>query len=772
MLKKTIFSLFLLLSCSVAFAENAAIKGKVQDSAGKPIPAITVSVLNTALITISDENGEFVFSEVKQTNPRIQFQGVGFATKVVSVNEVSQLVVTLDYSDNSLDEVVVTASKTEDNVRNLPAGITVLSGEQVNKRNIWNIKDLSGVVPSFYAANPGDNRNVVSVRGIANTSYSPAIGTYVDGVSQFNLDSYIPDLWDVERIEVVRGPQGLLYGRNAMGGVINIITKQPTNLTEGSVQWTSGNFGTHRGQVALRTPLVKDKVFFGVSGLVHKTDGFYTNTFNNSHYDKQNLTSGNAYLKYLPLHNLSATINLKQVYNRNNGAFPLVIGDAFENPYKLNQNAITKMVDNTTNASLNLNYSPGSVAIQSITAFQKNHRYYKDPIDADFSPLDAMSIINNYGKEWNKSETWTQEFRVSPTKNQEVSWAAGAFLYTSNSPTKQGTYYGADAGLLGSPMTDFMTISADKAKNEGLAFYGQAGYNLHKDLKLEVGLRYDYENYTLDSEASMILSPDQISSSSVRMKGNSNAFSPSASLRYTLDANTNLYGTYTRGFRPGGLSRDAALTDYFEFLPEYSNNFEVGSKSVFFNNRLSLNAAAYLIKVNNAQVPMLIMPLGLTVTQNTGELTSKGIEVEAQAVVTKNFRVGYTFAYTHARYDNLLMEDDETNTQFEGNRPLFTPDFTSNLTAQYEYPVSDDLKLNAGVDWRIIGKQFFDLKNQISQDSYGMLNARIGASYKKYSLSVWGQNLNDKKYIAYAYNFGGIHLGKPLSFGATLQVGF
>src|SRR5205085_1079146 len=195
----------------------------------------------------------------------------------------------------------------------------------------------------------------------------------------------------IERIEILRGPQGTLYGRNAMGGVINIITRQPSNRSEGFIELNEGNLGQQRYSAGIRIPLVKNKLFIGASGLFDKRNGYYTNQFNSTSFDRQERFNGNYFVKFIPNARWSGILNVKHQGNRNNGAFPLVIGidEALKQPFQLDQNAIGKMIDNTLNASLSVTHLGSGINFSSQLAWQTNYRYYNAPIDGDFSPLDA-----------------------------------------------------------------------------------------------------------------------------------------------------------------------------------------------------------------------------------------------------------------------------------------------------------------------------------------------------------------------------------------------
>ena len=347
-----------------------------------------------------------------------------------------------------LDPVTVTAQKTSELLQAVPLSVTSISAKQVADYQLWNSKDISAIVPNMYAADPGDKRNVISLRGISTTSYDPAMATYIDGVNQFSLDTYIAQLFDVERIEVLRGAQGSLYGRNATAGVINIITKKPENKTNGFAETTIGNAGLQRYSADVNVPLVKNKLYFGAAYLYDQSNGFYTNTYNNTPFDKQSSVVGNFYLKYLPTNDWNITLNVKHNNNTNDGTFPLVMGiaKALNNPFKLSQNAITQLIDNTLNASISANHLGKKINFNSQTAYQSNYRYYNTPIDGDFSPIDGITIINNYGKDWNNVKVFTQEFKLNSANNKaKFRWMAGTYYFHQNNPTKQGTRFGKDA---------------------------------------------------------------------------------------------------------------------------------------------------------------------------------------------------------------------------------------------------------------------------------------------------------------------------------------
>ncbi|MBZ5858787.1 TonB-dependent receptor [Flavihumibacter profundi] len=759
-----------------------SLQGTVSDKNAHPLPNVSIHLLNTLKAVVSDMNGKFNFPGLAPGNYEIELTCIGYAAQsqaiVVGQQESAQLVFVLQDQATQLDDIVVTANKSEQQLQKTPLSITALSSRQVEQYRLWNSKELTAIVPNLYSGNSGDDRNVTSIRGITTTSYDPAVAVYVDGVNQFSLDTYIPQLADIERIEVLRGPQGTLYGRNAMGGVINIITKQPANTTTGFAEVSMGDYGLQRYAAGVRTPLVKGKLFFGASGVYQQRDGYYTNEFNHQPFDNQKALTGNYYLKYLISDKWTITANVKHQNNRNFGAYPMVFGveEAFANPYKLNQNAIGEMVDNTLNSSLTLLHEGKGFQFSSQTAWQTNRRIYKSPIDGDFSPIDGVTIINDYGNDWNKVKVFTQEFRFNstPQKSERFNWVAGTYFFSQHNPSKQATHFGEDAGMMGVPDVNFSTINSSTAKNKGVAFFGQLGYALTKKVQLIGGLRYDYESrymnvkgeYQKDGQDAITTQPDTATTV------NFSALSPKLGVAYQVSGNSNLFANYSRGFRTGGLtqlSADPSQPPLYPYKPEYSNNIEVGWKNSVLNNRLRINVTAFYTTVTDAQVPTLVLPEAITVTRNTGKLNSMGVELEISARPFKGFEVDYNLGYTNAKYSSLKLSQNGEEVDLDGKKQIFTPDMTSMLALQYSYPVSvkNQVTLVARGEWMYLGQQYFDLANTIRQSPYQVLNARIGVNARAFGLFFWGRNLTGKKYIAYAYDFGAVHLGDPSTVGLT-----
>ncbi|MFM9911560.1 MAG: TonB-dependent receptor [Chitinophagaceae bacterium] len=788
MIKQLFSILFLGLIPLISFCQGtSSLSGKVKVGKNINVPGATIHLLNTSLSAITDSTGSFVFEMILPGHYTLLISSIGYATESEEIdikeNTPNHIDIVLRYASLNMDEVVVTAQKKEELLQKIPISITSLSTRQLKEYRIWHNNELTGIIPNFYSANSGDDRNVTSIRGITTTSYDPAVATYIDGVNQFGLDTYIANLVDAERIEVLRGPQGSLYGRNAMGGVINIITKQPTNSTTGFAEINFGNYNQTRLSAGVRSPIIKNKLYVGVAGVYQQRNGYYTNTLTNTSYDKQTSFTSNYYLKYIPKQNWNVLVNIKHHINRNKGTFPLVFGvqDALADPFKLAQNALAKMIDNTFNGSLSINHTSQMFNFSSQTAYQSNQRYYNAPLDGDFSPIDGVTVINDYGKEWNKVRVFTQEFKFTSGASSisKIKWTTGIYFFHQYNPTKQTTHFGEDAALVGAPDKNFSVTNTNIGKNTGLAAYGQIAYSLTKKLELIAGIRGDMETkkYTVRGEYQKETDPIIETRSDTSSVVKYNALSPKLGLSYQFDNASNAYVTYSKGFRTGGitqLSTDPTQPPLFSYKPEYSNNWEAGIKNSFWKNALRFNLAFFLTKVKDAQVPTLILPDAITVTKNAGELRSRGVEAEVAMALLPNLQVDFNIGYTDAKYTTLKIAQNGTEVDLSGKKPIFTPSSTRIVAIQYSIPLYKKLNYRFVLrsEFIRIGKQYFDLANTIEQADYNLVNLRLGFTTNKVDLFFWSRNSLDKKYISYAYDFGAVHLGDPKTYGITLSAKF
>lgn len=782
MIKPVLFLLLLVSFIAEAQTTNS-LSGKITDINSAPLAGVAVHLLNTNFGTATNELGDFTIEKILNGKYTIQITAVGYASKSMEVNieSVSTLInVQLEESTTQLDHVIVTAQKQEEDMQKVPFTVSAISSKQVQQYRLWNSRDITAIVPNLYSTNSGDNRNVTSIRGITTTSYDPAVATYIDGVSQFGLDTYIAQLFDIERIEVLSGPQGTLYGRNAMAGVINIITKQPTNTTTGFAEINIGNYGQQRYAIGFRTPLIKNKLYAGVTGVFDGNNGFYTNQFNNSNFDSKHSFIGNYFLKYNANERWALTLNVKHATNRNNGAFPLAGSrtDAFDKPFTVNQNAVTELVDNIFNASLVANHVGRLLSFSSQTSYQSNYRYYTNPIDGDFSPKDIVTIINNYGDKWNNVKVLTQELKFSsPASSSLLKWTAGTYLFYQNNPVKQATRFGENGDLFGAPPNS-SSINTTKSESSGIAFFGQATYAVSPLVDLTAGLRYDYESKKQSVLGEFQADPDPNPIFQTRPDTTATltftAFSPKASIAFHATNQNTIYASYSRGYRAGGLtplSSDPSVPPLYAYKPEYSSNVEVGSKNVFLDNRLQVNVSLFYVKVSDVQVPTLVLPDAVTITKNAGELRSGGIDLQLSATPIKNLQVDYNLGLNDATYTTLKLSQNGSEVNLSGTHQIFTPAHTSMLAVQYGYQIGK-VKLITRGEWMSLGQQYFDLSNKIEQSPYSILNARVGVAFQKLEVFFWGRNMSDEKYIAYAYDFGATHLGNPRNYGVTVRVSF
>ena len=783
------------LLCLIAtsgFAQN--ITGTIKSQTGESVAFVNISVLNSPQGAVSDKDGNFTLN-LNEGTYQLQFSAIGFASKlqeVVVADELVTIEIVLLENTQTLGEVVVTANKREEDIVKVSTSITSLSAKKIEDTRTWGLGGLTALVPNYTYQELGvPFQQVQSIRGIQVFSENPAVSTYIDDVNNIDILANGFAFTDIERIEVLRGPQGTLFGRNAMGGVINIYTKKPTNKTSGFAEVSAGNLGLQRYSAGFKTPLIKDKLFFGLNGLFQTRDGYWENdttgtgatdnSANGRTVGGENNLYGNMYLKWLPTERLSFTLNLKgqRDWSDNSGFFVSQADRdiALANPDVINLARIGEHERNILNTSLVAKYHADNFTITSISAYQTIGLSFKD---IDFPGFYHSFFESAIGEKLPPQEVFSQELRINSSTNSKLQYTAGLFGFSQ-------VGYEPSTNLAFELAPNNFAIFRNRSDNYGLAAFGELSYQITEKLTATTGIRYDYEKreatFNGFGDATFVdgvftqTVPDQTE------RGDYSAISPKLAISYAVNERSNLYASYTRGFRAGGINAQGGLPENVSqtFNPEFSDNYELGYKTILANNKLSIGASAFLIQWQDLQFFNLVAPFTYA-RENVGDAQSMGLELEISAIPIKGLQLDGSFGLNQTEYKDFNLErvnfetGEEFSTAIGGNSLSNAPSHTIFLGAQYEYDISKKLKAVIRGEVRNIGSYYTDIQNQIEQPSYTLINSRIGFNYDKYSLFFWGQNLNNERYLAFGNpdsSFGtNVRTAAPRTFGATLSARF
>lgn len=743
------------------------INGTIKSPTGDAVPFANVVLLNSPKGTTADKDGNFVLP-VQPGTYQVSVRAVGFSSRIqpvsVANNETIRLTIVLTETNESLDEVVVTAEKEETNLQRTPVAVSVLNARQLQEYRVWSVSDLSALVPSLYTVEHGNSTSAtfLNIRGVMGFSSEQAVAMYVDGVYQFDYFSAPLQFNNIASVEVLRGPQGTLFGRNAFGGVVNITTRKPTNRTEGYIQLTLGNFGQQRYEVSMSTPLVKNKLFLGVTGLFNQRSGIYTNLTTNAPFDRLQSLSGGLNLRYIASNRWNLALNLRAENNNDRGSYPWYTSDsaAFASPYRLAVNSTNRERRTNLNASVVANYYGNKVNVTSVSSYINFHLWYPDRFDG--TPYGIYQGGND-----GLQNAFTQELRFSsaPNQNPRLRWTLGSFLFAQNGTTAFSVFLPPTEGGSSNRTTSSTT-------NLGIAFFGQAAYRVAPKLTLTAGLRYDLESRKLarqiDSVAANGRAFNQVQLTN--FSADFPAVTPKLILDYQLSDQTMVYAQYARGFRVCGLNAFAPMSADVPFQPEFSNNYEVGLKNTFWHNRLRLNLTAFYLQQRNQQVS--VNQEGFFLIRNTGDMNNLGAELEAVVVPAKGVQLEGNASLSHARYSRLTTLDATfTNADFRGNRPINNPNVASFLAVQYTYAIQKTMAAFIRGEHRYTGEYYFDFDNAKKQNPFNVFNLRTGVTYRNYELAGWVRNVTDQRYITFGVG-GSYLLSNPRMLGITLTARF
>ncbi|SHE98977.1 iron complex outermembrane recepter protein [Arenibacter palladensis] len=794
----TVIALWACLGVQVSLAQS--INGTITNTKQESVPNTNISALNTGLGTVTDNNGKYTLP-IKKGKYTLEISALGYATitKEISVEDENMTVdISLSSSNEALDEVVVYAQKKEQNLQKVPVAITSLNAKRVEETRSWKLEDMVGIIPNYSYSELGVGfQQVQSIRGIQVFSENPAIATYVDGVNSLDIASGGFQFMDIERIEVLRGPQGTLYGRNALGGVVNITTKKPTNTQSVFYESSIGNLGLQRHGLGLKTPLINHKLFLGLGGQYQYRDGFLTNSnedkvstvlgSNGRRVGDEESFYGNLFLKWLPNELWDVTLNLKtQVDQSDASAFFVSVQDdklALENPDNIFLGRVGEHGRNLLNTAMVTNYKSNKFKLSSVSAYQRVGIRFDD---IDFFSLAGGQVFASYndgqvGVFNRPQEVFSQEFRISSeNKNDKLNYTAGTYYFnqTNYEPSTNS------ARIINERTLD---VLSSIGKNNGIAVFGEVNYSLSESLIVTTGLRYESENRKLvfsrfnDENGTVTFTSPRMEE-----RGNYNALLPKFALAYRVDKNINLYARYTRGFRAGGINGNVLPESVSQsFDPEFSNNYELGYKSDWFNKRLRLNIAAFHIDWKDLQFFNSFGNLVFART-NVGDARSTGLEIEVMTILIKGLQLETGFGFNDSKYKDFVLSRDVLNVNtgtvetilydVSGNQLSNAPKHTLFLATQYQFSLGKDFKFSLRGEFKNIGQQYSDIQNDLEIGDYNLFNTLISISNDNYSLSFWGRNLSDERFIQYGSadtSFGrSSRISAPRTYGMTLNLKF
>lgn len=776
--------------------------GTISDEDGQPLIGATISIMGTAKGAITDADGTFVLQDLSPGKYFLAFAFIGFEVqqKEVYLSQDQQVNVKMVTSSLALGEVIVSANKQLQNVQQTPIAMTAIRSKKIEQLQINELNELNRVAANFNSYDDGGgSTQVFASRGIYTTDVVPTMGIYVDEVPFFSSYGFPTLLNDIERIEILKGPQGTLYGRNALAGAVNIITKRPTNRTKGFMQFGYGNLNQVNASAGVSFPVVKGKLFAKVNAGYSQRDGYIDNVAigTDNLLGRESLTTGFK-MDYYPTDRLSLSLSAGLEVREVN-AYALLGGfgasgatlDSLKeaSPYEVNFDRQGIYNTTTTYNALKVSYDFPKATLSSISSLQ----YYitdRDNEDFDFSPFDINYISNAS----NSNYTLSQELRINSTDNSKLNWIGGAYLYHVD---REDITPNVSTELAGNSAGAYTQRLDANTRQTGIALFGQVDHALTSRLGVLLGLRYEVEwtdisalrehfrnGQNFEDSGNTVLTPNgplpsPLLNSSFRTDATFDAFSPKVGLNYEMSDDLFLFGNVARGYRPGGLNQFVDNEDAAQYEPEFSWNYELGVKSTWLDDRLKANLTAFYINWEDQQlftaVDINTFNFGV---DNIGESTSQGMELEINYLPAKGFDLIANIGYLDTKITDFEVVGFAGETvNNNGNQQGYSPEWNGNFSANYEKRLGSKTTAFLGFDYIFQSEMFFDPENIVRQDAYGIINSRIGVTHRGFEVSLWGKNITDEVYFSYGYSVGAgvasfASYGLPATYGFTTTYKF
>ncbi|KPF93444.1 TonB-dependent receptor [Novosphingobium sp. AAP83] len=731
-------------------------------------------------------------------------------------------------STGGISEIIVTAQKKAESIQSVPISIAAVSGEQLSAMNVTTLQALQGSVPNVQIDNFANTPNnaVFTIRGIGVIEPDPYAGNtvsiVVDGVPQFFSMGALLDTYDTGRVEVLRGPQGTLFGANTTGGVVNVVTNQPTGEFGGYLRGTYGNWNRFDVNASIEAPLVKDVVSLKVSGIHTQRDGWVTNVWNGEDMGRKNVDAVRGQLRITPNSDLTVTLQGEYVAARNgapivvNGGLP---GEANHVPegtfwngaklpmyrspcavpnqpcvapdeYLSGNNEVPDQSDMTTKFFVGtIQYD--NTALGDITAITGYKRFTL----FEYTDQDGTAKTNNATRRRTQGWQFSQELRSSFDVGDRFNAVAGLFYLKTDYNHYQ--MYHLDFALPG-----LIQYNVQDQATESFSAFVQSYTQLTDRLKLSAGIRYTHDKIDARSTLDTGLGSEALTSAQwdkfdvvfpgsldVGGKKSWNNVGWKIGLDYELAQNQLLYASWARGFKSGGFTGriGVAADGDTPYGPEKVDTFEAGLKADFFDRKVRANLSVFYTNYRDMQVAQIYFDPDTNVQGNrilnAAQSEIKGFELEMQAVPVDGLTLRGSLAFLDTKYKNFLYFDPVAGStlDLEGFALQNAPRWASTLGANFTTKLPDDSSVVADVSWMYTASKFYTAvvntpRSTIQPTYYVDALLTYYGPDKKYSIGLWGKNLFDKRYISTVYDSPGymglVGYAPPRQFGVSAGFNF
>lgn len=656
---------------------------------------------------------------------------------------------------HTLEEVVVNGFK-QDHISNAPMSVSVAGSTFLQRNELNGLRDMSSVFPNLFIADYGARQNTpIYIRGIGSKTNAPSVGLYVDGMPYFERSVVDLDIAGISGIEVLRGPQGTLYGRNSTGGLINIYTYSPLDYQNTIAKISYGSRNDVRLGLA-HYQKIAPRLGLHVAGNYHRNDGFFRNIYTGKKAD--DLQSANAKVglawQAAPLW----IMRLNVLFDHSTqGGYPYGQYHADDNTAEaVNYNRYSSYRRNVLSAGMNWLYKGEAFHFNAQTSFQ--HSKDKQYIDQDFMPRDLFFTITGL-----KQTLISQEFTLRSANNDcRYHWITGAFGFYQKLNNAVETQF---------ITPDYATPKFYDSPTWGGAIYHQSTYDLTKTLHAAVGLRYDYErvgeNYEANKYTLSVGQSSNVQTATFKDHMHFSQITPKFTLSQQFSADKMVYASVSRGYKAGGYNITSITPNLPAYDPEYNWNYEIGTKLTLFNGALQTEMSLFYIDWKHQQVTTTVPGLG-NIINNAGHSNSKGFELSAVCRPFRNLELQANYGYTYAQF---LHYKKSATVDFSRNMlpmvPRQTMAFVANYTLFHVMGL-DKLLLNAALTGT--GKIYWTEDNKLVQPFYALLNMKIAATKGRFTWELWSKNTTNTRYMSYAFASSAkfAQRGKPFMLGTSL----